>query len=58
MKDFLTKKKTDILIAVIFVILDAVYNLVLFLVADDSVCTDAFWMDYAFLLVAFLGIMG
>lgn len=58
MKDFLTKKKNVILIAVIFVILAAVYNLVLFLVADESVRTDAFWTAYAFLLVAFLGIIG
>lgn len=58
MKDFLTKKKNALLIAIIFVVLAAVYNLVLFLSAKEDVRTDAFWTAYAFIWVAFLGIIG
>lgn len=58
MKEFLAKKKNALLVAIIFLVVAAVYNLVLFLTADESVRTDAFWTAYAFVWVAFLGIIG
>lgn len=58
MKEFLAKKKNALLIALIFVIVAGVYNLILFLSAKDDALTSGFWTAYAFMWAAFLGVIG
>ena len=58
MKEFFSKKKNALLIALIFAIIVAVYNLVLFLVAEPDVRTSGFWTAYAFMWAAFLSVIG